>query len=108
LSTASDSDIGAAARNSLQELHLTMMSMSDQLSPTTPGNGNGLPAQGFATSPPTQQRGFKRSASSEDDDFANGDAEGSRPASARRNIAVKRACNECRQQKVRPSRCAGN
>jgi hypothetical protein len=73
--------------------------MSDQLSPTTPGAG--LPPQGFATSPPGgQPRGFKRSASSEDDDFQNGDADGSRPASARRNIAVKRACNECRQQKV--------
>lgn len=78
-----------------------MMPMSDQLSPTTPGNGNGLPPLGFANSPPTQQRGFKRSASSEDDDFANGDGDSSRPLSARRNIAVKRACNECRQQKVR-------
>lgn len=70
------------------------------LSPTTttPG-GQGLPPQGFAASPPSaHQRGFKRSASS-DDDFENGDA-GDRPASARRNIAVKRACNECRQQKV--------
>lgn len=79
------------------------MSMSDQLSPTTPGTG--LPLQGFANSPQNQhhqhgQRGFKRSASSDDDDFQNGDADGSRPASARRNIAVKRACNECRQQKV--------
>jgi hypothetical protein len=100
-SQTSDSDIGAAARNSLQELHLAMMSMSEQLSPTTPGHG--LPPQGFATSPasqPSQQRGFKRSASSDEDDFQNGDAEGSRPASARRNMAVKRACNECRQQKV--------
>ena len=98
-STTSGSDIGAAARNSLQELHLTMMSMSDQLSPKTPGTG--LPPQGFANNTPGgQQRGFKRSASSEDDDFHNGDADGSRPASARRNIAVKRACNECRQQKV--------
>jgi len=79
-----------------------MMSMSDQLSPTTPGNG--LPAHGFANSPPSQQRGFKRSASSEDDDFANGDGDGTRPLSARRNIAVKRACNECRQQKVRVCR----
>lgn len=68
------------------------------LSPTTPG-GQALPPQGFVTSPPSaQQRGFKRSASS-DEDFENGDAE-NRPASARRNIAVKRACNECRQQKV--------
>ncbi|KAF1931090.1 Zn(II)2Cys6 transcriptional activator [Didymella exigua CBS 183.55] len=77
------------------------MSMSEQLAPTTPGNGHGLAAQGFAGSPPGQPRGFKRSASSEDDDFANGDAEGSRPASARRNMAVKRACNECRQQKLK-------
>ena len=77
-----------------------MMSMSDQLSPKTPGTG--LAPQGFPNSTPGgQQRGFKRSASSEDDDFHNGDADGSRPASARRNIAVKRACNECRQQKVR-------
>lgn len=76
-----------------------MMSMSDQLSPTTPGTG--LPPQGFASSPQHQQRGFKRSASSEDDDnYQNGDADGTRPSSARRNIAVKRACNECRQQKV--------
>ena len=77
------------------------MSMSDQLSPTTPGTGTGLPL-GFANSPhsQTQQRGFKRSASSDDDDFQNGDADGSRPPSGRRNIAVKRACNECRQQKV--------
>lgn len=75
-----------------------MMSMSDQLSPTTPGAG--LPLQGFVTSPPGLQRGFKRSASSEEDDYQNGDADGSRPTSARRNIAVKRACNECRQQKV--------
>ena len=73
--------------------------MSDQLSPTTPGTGTGLPL-GFANSPQTQQRGFKRSASSDDDDFQNGDADGSRPPSGRRNIAVKRACNECRQQKV--------
>ena len=81
----------------MQELQLIIMSMSDQLSPTTPGTG--LPL-GFANSPHHQQRGFKRSASSDDDDFQNGDADGSRPASARRNIAVKRACNECRQQKV--------
>ena len=81
-----------------------MMSMSDQLSPTTPGTG--LPPQGFASSPQHQQRGFKRSASSDDDDhYQNGDADGARPPSARRNIAVKRACNECRQQKV--SVCAG-
>jgi hypothetical protein len=55
----------------------------------------------FAISPtsPTSTRGFKRSAST-DDEHENGDAD-TRPSSARRNNAVKRACNECRQQKVR-------
>jgi hypothetical protein len=60
----------------------------------------GLAQHPFALSPtsPTSTRGFKRSASSDEDD-QNGDGD-SRPHSARRNTAVKRACNECRQQKV--------
>ncbi|KAH3904297.1 hypothetical protein HBI56_008840 [Parastagonospora nodorum] len=55
----------------------------------------------FAISPtsPTSTRGFKRSASS-DDDNENGDGD-TRPSSSRRNTAVKRACNECRQQKLK-------
>jgi hypothetical protein len=59
----------------------------------------GLSQHAFAISPtsPTSTRGFKRSASS-DDDQENGDGD-TRPSS-RRNTAVKRACNECRQQKV--------
>jgi len=52
----------------------------------------------FAISPtsPTSTRGFKRSASSDEE---NENGEDGRPSS-RRNTAVKRACNECRQQKV--------
>lgn len=48
----------------------------------------------------THSRGFKRSAAASTDD--EGDNEGdTRPSSSsRRNTAVKRACNECRQQKV--------
>jgi hypothetical protein len=59
----------------------------------------GISQHAFAISPtsPTSTRGFKRSASS-DDDQENGDGD-TRPSS-RRNTAVKRACNECRQQKV--------
>jgi hypothetical protein len=47
---------------------------------------------------PTSTRGFKRSVSS-DDEGENGDGD-TRPSSSRRNTSVKRACNECRQQKV--------
>jgi hypothetical protein len=79
-------------------------------------NPSASPTQGisqhpFALSPtsPTSTRGFKRSASS-DDDQENGDGD-TRPSSSRRNTAVKRACNECRQQKVRlcapEALCAG-
>lgn len=59
----------------------------------------------FALSPtsPTSTRGFKRSAST-DDENEHGDGD-TRPSSARRNTAVKRACNECRQQKVSARAC---
>jgi transcriptional regulatory protein LEU3 len=71
--------------------------MYQAMSPT-----QGTPAHhAFAISPtsPTSVRGFKRSASS-DEEHENGDD--TRPSSSsRRNTAVKRACNECRQQKVR-------
>lgn len=69
--------------------------MLHSMSPTTPGLQS-LPHP-FASPNSNHARGFKRSASSDDDDNADGDA---RPSSSRRNTAVKRACNECRQQKV--------
>ncbi|KAL6704668.1 hypothetical protein ACN47E_007950 [Coniothyrium glycines] len=67
------------------------------MSPTTP---HGLLHNPFAVSPTSANpRGFKRSAST-DDEHENGDAD-TRPSSSRRNTAVKRACNECRQQKLK-------
>lgn len=73
---------------------ISMLSMS----PTTPGT-QGVQLS-YANSP-TSARGhtFKRPASS-DDEAENGEDAGGRPHS-RRHAAVKRACNECRQQKVR-------
>lgn len=70
-------------------------------SPTTPGNGTqGSALLSYATSPTSaRSQTFKRPASSDEDD---GDAPGGRGPGSRRNTAVKRACNECRQQKVRP------
>jgi len=47
---------------------------------------------------PTSTRNLKRSVSS-DDEGENGDGD-ARPSSSRRHTSVKRACNECRQQKV--------
>jgi hypothetical protein len=68
-----------------------------QLSSMSPTQG--LSQHPFVLSPtsPASTRGFKRSASS-DEEQENGDD--ARPSSSRRNTAVKRACNECRQQKV--------
>lgn len=65
----------------------------------------GMSQHPYAISPtsPTSTRGFKRSASS-DEENENGDD--TRPSSARRNTAVKRACNECRQQKVSSLFCS--
>jgi hypothetical protein len=79
---------------SARKLRLLEMMLSS-MSPT-----QGLSQHAFAISPtsPTSTRGFKRSASS-DEEQENGDGD-TRPSSARRNTAVKRACNECRQQKV--------
>lgn len=70
----------------------TMLSIS----PTTPGT-QGILQHPFGASPQSAHtRGFKRSASTDDENDNDGE---SRPSS-RRNTAVKRACNECRQQKV--------
>ena len=67
------------------------------MSPTTP---HGLLQHPYATSPTSANtRGFKRAASSDgEDEHGEGDTRPS--SSSRRNTAVKRACNECRQQKV--------
>ena len=74
-------------------------------SPTTPVQGTLL--HPFGTSPTsahthtlthTHTRGLKRSASTDDEGDHEGDTRPS--SSSRRNTAVKRACNECRQQKV--------
>ncbi|KAF2786114.1 Zn(II)2Cys6 transcriptional activator [Melanomma pulvis-pyrius CBS 109.77] len=67
------------------------------MSPTTPGT-QGVQLS-YANSP-TSARGttFKRPASSDDDE--NGESANGRPHS-RRHAAVKRACNECRQQKLK-------
>ena len=70
--------------------------MLHSMSPTTPGF-NGLPHP-FASPTNTHTRGFKRSASSHDEENGDGDTRPSSPS--RRHPAVKRACNECRQQKV--------
>ncbi|KAF2002140.1 hypothetical protein P154DRAFT_151660 [Amniculicola lignicola CBS 123094] len=68
------------------------------MSPTTPGTQGGQQLSYIAspTSARSQNFNLKRSASSDEDDD-NGDG---RP-SGRRHAAVKRACNECRQQKLR-------
>jgi hypothetical protein len=76
--------------------------MLHSMSPTTPGF-HGLPHP-FASPTSTHTRGFKRSASSDDEENGDGDTRPS--SSSRRNTAVKRACNECRQQKV--SNCPVN
>jgi hypothetical protein len=82
--------------NSLRYRSENMSSnMLHSMSPTTPVL-HGLPHP-FA-SPTNTQRGFKRSASSDDEENGDGDTRPS--SSSRRNTAVKRACNECRQQKV--------
>ncbi|KAF2638761.1 Zn(II)2Cys6 transcriptional activator [Massarina eburnea CBS 473.64] len=62
---------------------------------TTQGHNNPL---AYATSPPPQT--FKRPASSSDDEHDDNMAHGGRGTS-RRNTVVKRACNECRQQKLK-------
>ncbi|RYN43348.1 hypothetical protein AA0112_g744 [Alternaria arborescens] len=71
--------------------------MLHSMSPTTPGLP-GLPHP-FQSPNSTHTRGFKRSASSDDDENGDGDTRPS--SSSRRNTAVKRACNECRQQKLK-------
>ena len=82
--------------NSLRYRSGTSSNMLHSMSPTTPGL-QGLPHP-FASPNSTHTRGFKRSASSDDDENGDGDTRPS--SSSRRNTAVKRACNECRQQKV--------
>lgn len=67
------------------------------MSPQTPNGAQGNPPISYVTSPTSaRSQTFKRPASSDDED---GDAN-ARPGS-RRSAVVKRACNECRQQKVR-------
>ncbi|KAF2119552.1 hypothetical protein BDV96DRAFT_348613 [Lophiotrema nucula] len=71
------------------------------MSPTTPGTHGGQQLSSYAGSPTSaRSQAFKRRASS-DDEGENGDDGGGRAAQGRRNAAVKRACNECRQQKLR-------
>lgn len=72
------------------------------MSPKTPGQGT-QPVS-YATSPTSaRSQTFKRPASSDEDEQENGDnmAAGRGSGGSRRNTVVKRACNECRQQKVR-------
>ncbi|KAF2731927.1 hypothetical protein EJ04DRAFT_497742 [Polyplosphaeria fusca] len=67
------------------------------MSPTTPGTAVPL---SYANSPiSARSHVFKRQHSSEDE-ADEGDEAGGRP-STRRHAAVKRACNECRQQKLK-------
>ncbi|KAH9862383.1 hypothetical protein J1614_011038 [Plenodomus biglobosus] len=66
------------------------------ISPTTPNGAPGNLQHPFSP-PSAHARGFKRSASTDDEQDNDGDT---RPSS-RRNTAVKRACNECRQQKLK-------
>jgi transcriptional regulatory protein LEU3 len=69
------------------------------MSPQTPNGSRGNPPISYVASPTSaRSQNFKRPASSDDED--NGDGSGGRPGS-RRSTVVKRACNECRQQKVR-------
>ncbi|CAI6334982.1 unnamed protein product [Periconia digitata] len=60
------------------------------------------PPSSYATSPPQSARSqtFKRAASSDDDDHDDDNSTNPR-AAQRRNTVVKRACNECRQQKLK-------
>lgn len=64
--------------------------------PTTPNGAQGSLQHSFSPAS-AHARGFKRSASTDDDQDHDGET---RPSS-RRNTAVKRACNECRQQKLK-------
>lgn len=69
------------------------------MSPQTPNGAQGNPPISYVASPTSaRSQTFKRPASSDDEE--NGDAANARPGS-RRSTVVKRACNECRQQKVR-------
>ena len=73
--------------------------------PKTAGIGatHGSQPLSYAASPTSvRSQTFKRPASSDDDDVDDG-AAGGRGHGSRRNAVVKRACNECRQQKVRLS-----
>ncbi|KAF2465354.1 uncharacterized protein BDR25DRAFT_396328 [Lindgomyces ingoldianus] len=69
------------------------------MSPTTPVAHSAQLSYGNS---PTSARshGFKRPASSDDEPEHGDDANG-RASQARRHAAVKRACNECRQQKLK-------
>lgn len=73
------------------------------MSPQTPNGGQqGNPPIQYVTSPNSARshsQNFKRPAPASSDEEDNGD--GSARAGNRRNTVVKRACNECRQQKVR-------
>lgn len=71
----------------------------------SPTQGHHASISSYATSPPQSARSqtFKRPASSDDDD--NDDDNNNTPIGRggpqRRNTVVKRACNECRQQKLK-------
>ncbi|KAF2186656.1 Zn(II)2Cys6 transcriptional activator [Zopfia rhizophila CBS 207.26] len=70
------------------------------MSPTTPG-AQGAQQLSYGNSPTSaRSQAFKRQASS-DDEQENGERNGGRVPQSRRQAAVKRACNECRQQKLR-------
>ncbi|KAL5396408.1 hypothetical protein PMIN06_005603 [Paraphaeosphaeria minitans] len=69
------------------------------MSPQTPNGAQGHPSISYVASPTSaRSQTFKRPASSDDEE--NGDGGSTRPGS-RRSTVVKRACNECRQQKLR-------
>ncbi|ORY06882.1 hypothetical protein BCR34DRAFT_489775 [Clohesyomyces aquaticus] len=70
------------------------------MSPTTPGAHGGQHLS-YGNSPTSaRSQGFKRPASS-DDEQEHGDDGSGRASQNRRHAAVKRACNECRQQKLK-------
>ncbi|KAF2278927.1 Zn(II)2Cys6 transcriptional activator [Westerdykella ornata] len=68
------------------------------MSPTTPGTQSTQQLSYIASPTSARSNVFKRPASS-DDEAENG--ENGRQAQSRRTAVVKRACNECRQQKLK-------
>ncbi|KAF2263048.1 hypothetical protein CC78DRAFT_554239 [Lojkania enalia] len=76
--------------------------MLSSMSPTTPGTQGGQPLAYIQSPTSARSQTFKRPASSDDEDHHGDDAGGqASQQGARRQTAVKRACNECRQQKLR-------